>query len=293
LAGKSRSTDEGMETLPEESPVISAISYWQPSRIVPSGWIEHAPFAFWVMSALRPKTLVELGTHNGYSFFAFCEAAVRLGLDTTSYAIDTWEGDDHAGFYGNEVYEEVKAVKAALYEDSAWLLRGYFDDFVDSFDDGSIDLLHIDGRHGYEDVKYDFESWLPKLSDSGIVLFHDIVVREREFGVWKFWAQLTKKYPSFGFTHGNGLGVLSVGTTVPINLAPLFSASKQEIVAIRAFYAQRGAAITAVYIKEMALRGEIDAVHESWSWRVTRPLRAVSRYLPIRGRRAFNRGRAR
>ncbi len=34
-----------------------------------SAWLEHSPFAFWLIDVLRPNKLVELGTHNGFSFY--------------------------------------------------------------------------------------------------------------------------------------------------------------------------------------------------------------------------------
>ena len=67
------------------------------------------------------------------------------------------------------------------YSGFAQLVRSTFDDALPYFEDGSVDLLHIDGRHFYEDVKHDFDFWLPKLSDRGIVLLHDTDVRERSF----------------------------------------------------------------------------------------------------------------
>lgn len=274
----------------DAAPWISAECYWTPPRFVPSGWIEHAPFAAWVTSVVRPTTFVELGTHNGYSFFSFCEFAERLGLDATCYAVDTWEGDDHAGFYEEAVYDDVRAVASELYAQTATLLRGYFDDHVDDFADGSIDLLHIDGRHGYEDVLHDFESWLPRVADGGVVLFHDIAVLDRGFGVYRFWDEIAAKYPSFGFTHGNGLGVIGIGA-YPAALDSLFSASDDEAERIRDFYSRRGSALTAQQAlqnvdeaSKAAERARHEAqlaeIRDSFAWRSTRPLRFVSGLIP-------------
>ena len=45
---------------------------------VPSAWYGHVPFAHWLVAAARPRLVVELGTHHGVSYAAFCEAvAVR------------------------------------------------------------------------------------------------------------------------------------------------------------------------------------------------------------------------
>ena len=71
--------------------------------------------------------------------------------------------------------------------------------------DDSIDLLHIDGLHTYEAVKRDYEQWYPKVKPGGIILFHDVVCRQKGFGVWKFWDGIKDKYETFQFNHGYGL----------------------------------------------------------------------------------------
>ena len=107
---------------------LSPASYWQPARIVSSAWLEHAPFAFWLMDELRPRSVVELGTHWGFSFFVFAEAVRRLGIETEVSALDSWEGDDQAGFYGEDVYESVRSTAEQEYPGFTRLLRGYFSD---------------------------------------------------------------------------------------------------------------------------------------------------------------------
>ena len=190
-----------------------------------TAWSEHGPFAIWLVKALRPRRIMELGTHNGYSYFAMCQAVKEAELLTECYAVDTWVGDEHAGTYSEDVFERVR-IENRKYDSFSTLLRKTFDEALDDIEDGSIDLLHMDGRHFYEDVKHDFESWVPKLSDRAVVLFHDTVVVERGFGVYKYWAEISEKYPSFNFTHCHGLGVLLIGSDVASDLQDLVPLSR-------------------------------------------------------------------
>jgi hypothetical protein len=141
--------------------------------------------------------------------------------------VDTWAGDEHAGFYGEEIFRELRTYHEDRYSHFSRLVRSTFDEAVDHFDDGSIDLLHIDGLHTYEAVKHDFETWLPKLSDRAIVLFRDTNVHERNFGLSKLFKEISKDRPSFEFLHGHGLGVLSVGKDVPRALDVLFDNNEE------------------------------------------------------------------
>jgi glycosyltransferase involved in cell wall biosynthesis len=228
---------------------LSSASFRAPERIVLSAWHEHAPFVFWLVEQHKPNLFVELGTHGGFSYFAVCQAIRMADLATAAFAIDHWTGDEHTGSYGEEVYESVAAFNAARYSDFSTLMKMSFADSVQYFDDGSIDLLHLDGRHFYEDVKEDFAAWLPKLSDRAVVLFHDTNVRERGFGVHRFWSEISREFPHFVFHHGHGLGVIGLGANHFPALKALFEASVNPRLAsgIRNAYARLGSAITSEF----------------------------------------------
>ena len=188
-----------------------------PHRLCPitPAWTGHIPFAGWIMEEHRPNIFVELGTHAGLSYSSFCQAAIENRLLTKCYAVDTWKGDEHSWTYDESIFKEYSEYHQERYASFSQLLRMTFDEALNYFSDGSVDLLHIDGLHTYEAVKHDFETWLPKMSDRGIILFHDTNVRERNFGVWKLWEEVSQHYPGFEFQHSHGLGVLLIGSNIP------------------------------------------------------------------------------
>ncbi|QDU10957.1 class I SAM-dependent methyltransferase [Gimesia aquarii] len=195
-------------------------------------WHGHIPFAFELIKNLKPKRFVELGTHKGDSYLAFCQAVNHYQTETECFSVDTWQGDEHAGeapeLYGENIYETLAAYHDEKYHTFSTLMKMKFDDALSSFEDGSIDLLHIDGLHTYEAVKHDFETWLPKLSNRGVILFHDTIVNYGNFGVWKLWDELLEHYPGFGFSHSYGLGVLAVGKETPEWIGDICSLDKTQ-----------------------------------------------------------------
>lgn len=229
------------------NPLDHPVCLSMPMRLDPtSAWIEHVPFGMFIVDLLRPSVLVELGTQMGVSYCAFCQAVKQLDIKTHSFAVDTWKGDSHATLYGEDVLTNLRLHHDPLYGDFSHLMQTTFDEAVHHFEDGSIDLLHIDGFHTYEAVKHDFETWLPKLSNRSVVLFHDTNVREREFGVWKFWSEVQQKYPNFEFLHGFGLGVLGVGEGAFEPLESLFSLSEQDANKVRDFFHHLGSYLVTI-----------------------------------------------
>jgi len=182
-----------------------------------SSWWEHVPVAHWLVANIKPSTIVELGTHYGVSFFAFCEAAQQYNLDTFVYAIDTWKGDTQAGLYGEEVYQKVKTHQTQYFRQRSEMIRSTFDNASEQFGECSIDMLHIDGLHSYDAVLNDYNKWNLKVKEGGTILFHDWNVHEEGFGVWKFWSELklSGEYQCIEISNGYGLGIATKTKNIP------------------------------------------------------------------------------
>jgi hypothetical protein len=259
-------TSEEEKQMQQFDPAPHPVCFEQPLRIAPSTWVGHVPFAMFFVDILRPSTIVELGTQYGVSYCAFCQAVRFLKLNTRCYAVDTWRGEDQAGPLTDEILSALKKHHDPLYAEFSQLIQSTFDDAVDRFAPGTIDLLHIDGYHTYDAVRNDFERWLPKLSDRGVVLFHDIGVKTPGFGVWQLWEELKEKYPSFEFSHWYGLGVLAVGSERSAKFEQLIAQANDQP-AVAEFFSRMGS-------KEAA-RGYFPADAEKSGWRPLEKMRRV------------------
>ena len=105
------------------NPLKHPVCLSYPARLESTSWAGHVPFAMFVVSLLRPQTIVELGVYTGVSYCAFCQAVNELNLNTRCYGIDTWHGDVHVGQYGREILSDLKAYHDPLYENFSSLIH--------------------------------------------------------------------------------------------------------------------------------------------------------------------------
>ena len=197
----------------KHSPVFES-DQLNPVIIEYSPWSGHRLFAYDYVSALKPEVIVELGSFYGCSSFAFLQAVKDNKLETAFYAVDTWEGDSFTeNDYKEDIYSEYVKIQNRCFKDQhSKTLRMTFDEAVLQFEDHSIDLLHIDGSHSYEDVKHDYDTWREKVKKSGAIFFHDIgtdLLDGKTLGSHRFWEELKEKNEyTFEFPCSFGLGVL-------------------------------------------------------------------------------------
>lgn len=259
--------------------LVEAVTF-EPECLAETAWSGHLPYAHYLIRKLKPKVVVELGAHRGTSYFAMCQTIKQHSIGSKAFAVDTWQGEAHAGLYDDSIYQSV-AIENQKYEAFSTLLRCTFDEALDRFSDGTIELLHIDGFHTYEAVKHDFESWLPKLAKGATVLFHDTTENRDDFGVHIFWAELMKKYSGFEFKHSHGLGVLQL-PGAKVNLIP----KPQELQEHLNFFNQVGLITDAKVMQQKhsvattralvdRLSRRIAQLENSTSWRLTAPIRSI------------------
>ena len=190
-----------------------------------SPWSGHRLFAYDLIANVRPETVVELGSFYGCSIFAFAQAVKDLQLKTVLWGVDLWEIFDEftKDDYKEDVFDSFLQVRDKCYDEKyVKMLRMSFDEALDKFDNKSIDILHIDGSHYYDDVKHDFETWKPKLKDDAIVLFHDIsdeIINGGIMGSHIFWEELKNEYSNtIEFDYSCGLGILFMSKKIYKNL---------------------------------------------------------------------------
>ena len=184
---------------------------WSDVELTPvSDWSGLAPVLFALFSVLRPRRFVELGFDQGTSFFAACQAAEQLAPVTQCIGVDSCIRRPQSGTDIDPAYGKFLSQLQSRFP-TQHIIHGSFRDALECFDDSSIDLLHIDVKPISELASEVFASWLPKMSDRGTIVLHDISSHKRGYTVWRLWDELKHIYPAYSFYHCNGLGILYVG----------------------------------------------------------------------------------
>jgi len=122
---------------------------------------------------LRPKKIVVIGSWRGFSPLVFARALADNAENGEVHFIDPSLADDF--------WKEADRVNEYFNGYGAGNIRHYLmttQEFVESdvyktLDD--IGIVFIDGLHTKEQAKFDYEAFKDKLSDHGIIMFHDSI----------------------------------------------------------------------------------------------------------------------
>ncbi|MFK7989686.1 MAG: class I SAM-dependent methyltransferase [Sandaracinaceae bacterium] len=239
------------------------IAYAVPERLTThSAWKSHVPFGMVLTALLRPRSVVELGTQGGDSYCAFCQGIVGSGLEASAMAVDTWKGDAQTGFYGPEVLAGLRDHHDPRYGSFSRLIEARFEDARPAVVDRSVDLLHIDGQHGFDAVTRDWEAWKSTLSERGVLLLHDTEERGADFGVHRLFRSLAEAHPTFAFFHGHGLGVVGIGEALDGPVRALMEADEVGSRRVRRFFQRMGELTVARFDAETRALAMADAAAE-------------------------------
>jgi cephalosporin hydroxylase len=128
----------------------------------------------------RPARVVEVGSLYGRSLVFWTETLRSLGHDASTRLVGvdkpaTENRPDHS--LDPNAHARLKANLEATR--SAWepvtvdLMLVESLEAVKAFEDGTLDLVFIDGSHLEADVRADIEAWRPKIRPGGLLSGHD------------------------------------------------------------------------------------------------------------------------
>ena len=128
--------------------------------------------------------IVEIGSWKGKSTICLGRGS-RAGNGVRIFAVDP-----HADYRHGEFKENIDRAGLA---DLVTPVKGLSQEVVEDFDE-PIELLFVDGSHEEDDVRHDFDTWVPKVVEGGVVAFHDTtwhegvrrVVAEKIYGSRQF-----------------------------------------------------------------------------------------------------------
>ena len=133
----------------------------------------------------QDAVFVEVGSWMGRSTCYMAEQIKQSPKNIKFYAVDTWDGSDEEEH--KRIVQELKENNSSLFEVFQSNLRrcGVEDNVIpitstsleaaSQFEDNSIDFVHIDASHDYENVLADIIAWYPKVKPGGFISGDDYV----------------------------------------------------------------------------------------------------------------------
>lgn len=120
---------------------------------------------------LKPDmVMAEIGSYRGVSASVFAQYA------KTVHCVDPWMLNfDHYHELPYDMLSTAEGLfdKMAAQHPNIIKHKGLSVDIAKEFENESLDMIYIDGDHSEAAVRLDFESWIPKVIQRGIISGHD------------------------------------------------------------------------------------------------------------------------
>jgi cephalosporin hydroxylase len=207
-----------LRSLPDDLPAGEALELarrltWRGDRLRPTQATDEILWLLDIVKALRPRTVVEVGTDEGGTLFLWTRV---VAPDAHLVAVDmrplgvlgAWSryAVVRRGLARHE--QRIDLVMPADSQSPTTVER-----VVELLGGRPVDFLFIDGDHSYEGVKRDFELWSPLVRSGGIIVLHD-VKPDHPTGVPQLWAELKERFDTEERVAGDvpsyGIGVVHV-----------------------------------------------------------------------------------
>jgi O-methyltransferase len=181
-----------------------------------------------VVAERTPRTIVEIGTSKGGTFYTWCQVAAP---DALLVSIDLPDGPYGEGYEESDIprlrsFAQPDQELRFLRVDSH--LESTRAELIELLGGREIDYLMIDGDHTYDGVRRDFEMYAPLVGDGGLVAFHDILPHPEfwDCAVDRFWRRISRRYEheefldptdERGYGQWGGIGLIhyQAGRAVP------------------------------------------------------------------------------
>ncbi len=127
-----------------------------------------------IIKANSYESMVEIGVRKGRNASQILRHCPGL---KKYYAVEPWKQVGAYPHISNDMHSEDKGVferHCRPVMDRITVMQMMSEEAAPLIEDGSIDIIFIDGDHRYEAVKLDIKLWLPKVRSGGILSGHDI-----------------------------------------------------------------------------------------------------------------------
>jgi len=170
-----------------------------------------------LVAALKPGMVLEIGAWQGTSAAAFAAGHAETRVVTIDHHSDP--GDDvnrERTLEALKVYPNLSYLQGCSTEKVHALKEGTecaYPWVVEFLEGRQIDILFIDGWHGGEFARADFDTYAPHLSPGALVICDDILNGDSAaiFDMRKFWDDLpSEKYLSSNLHGGYPMGFLKM-----------------------------------------------------------------------------------
>ncbi len=174
-----------------------------------TGNLGYGTIHYSLINTIKPERILCIGSYKGF-IPAVCALACKDNQKGTVDFVDAGYDEDNKNDWGG------KGVWGECDPDEYFKpfgLNGHLklhvmtsQEFAQKNPEKKFEYIYIDGDHSYEGVKSDFDNFWPRLTQGGIISFHDIDMKGlhhgQEFGVWRLWDELKNKN-QFSFVNGH------------------------------------------------------------------------------------------